>query len=232
MFDDLLALEPDSTPFEGFVALSDASPKDLLSAQYTTAQLLDAMAVPSDEEIAAKREKPPAAAKKTPPDEAAAARAAFEKLTGTGAVPAQPADQRAALAAMTTPDAVRHLVGMLTEYDWEFVEKAKELRSYTVTKIIEETQHSDARIRLKALQMLGNVTEVALFTERVEVTKKDATEAEIEARLRERLLRYTNAIDVTPTAAAPEALPAPAPAPSLDEEISAVASTPGPSDAA
>ncbi|NBP81144.1 hypothetical protein EBU58_10610, partial [bacterium] len=43
---------------------------------------------------------------------------------------------------------------------------------------------------LKALQMLGNVTEVALFTERVEVTKKDASEEEIERRLRERLSKF------------------------------------------
>ena len=38
--------------------------------------------------------------------------------------------------------------------------------------------------------MLGNVTEIALFTERVEVTKKDASEEEIEKRLRERLSRF------------------------------------------
>jgi hypothetical protein len=71
------------------------------------------------------------------------------------------------------------------------------------------------------------VTEVGLFTERIEVTKKDATEAEIEARLRERLSRY--AIDVTPTMieSAPPALthsPAEtAQVVDLDAEISVVA---------
>jgi hypothetical protein len=95
--------------------------------------------------------------------------------------------------------AVQQLTAMLGDYEWEFVNQAKELRSYTVAKILEETTHPDARIRLRALQMLGNVTEVGLFTERIEVTKKDATEAEIEARLRERLSRY--AIDITPTTA-------------------------------
>ena len=79
---------------------------------------------------------------------------------------------------------------MLTAYDWEFIGQAKELRGYAVAKILEETKHPDAKIRLKALQMLGNVTEIALFTERVEVTKKDASEEEIEKRLRERLSKF------------------------------------------
>ena len=86
---------------------------------------------------------------------------------------------------------------MLTAYDWEFVNQAKELRGYTVSKILEETKHPDARIRLKALQMLGNVTEVALFTERVEVTKKDASEEEVERRLRERLSKFLTPVNVT-----------------------------------
>jgi hypothetical protein len=43
--------------------------------------------------------------------------------------------------------------------------------------------------------MLGNVTEVALFTERVEITKKDASEEEIERRLRERLSKFLSPED-------------------------------------
>ena len=58
----------------------------------------------------------------------------------------------------------------------------------TVFARLEESAEWD--VRLKALQMLGNVTEVALFTERVEVTKKDASEEELESRLRERLARF------------------------------------------
>jgi hypothetical protein len=92
---------------------------------------------------------------------------------------------------------VQHLTGMLTAYDWNFIEHAKELRGYTVAKILEETKHPDARIRLKALQMLGGVTEIALFTERIEVTKKDASEEDIEKRLRERLAKFLTPSDVT-----------------------------------
>ncbi len=96
-------------------------------------------------------------------------------------------DVRAKLTRIQVPEAVQHLVGMLTAYDWEYVKQAKEMRSYVVAKLMEETVHPDAKIRLKALQMLGKVTEVGVFTERVEVTQKPADEAELEDRLRERL---------------------------------------------
>jgi hypothetical protein len=216
MFDALVAFEPEPTDYPAFTRVEEAAPMDLLSAQQASVSWLEQLKVPSDEEIDARRA-PPAP---TPEEDAELARDVFEKVT-SGA-PAQ--QQRNALLQLRAPPAIQHLVGMLTGYDWEFVERAKELRGYAVSKILEETTHPDARIRLKALQMLGNVTEVALFTERVEVTKKDATEAEIEARLRERLLHYTNAIDVTPAAAE---LPAPADPqaelPALDDEIGQVA---------
>jgi len=114
--------------------------------------------------------------------------------------------QKAALLRMKTPAAVRHLTGMLVAYDWDFVEQAKELRGYVVAGILEETKHPDARIRLKALQLLGTVTEVGSFTERVEITRKDASEEEIAKRLRERLSRFLQpgkdgATDATPHAA-------------------------------
>ena len=101
-----------------------------------------------------------------------------------------------ALANLKTPAAVQHLVGMLTAYDWAFVEQAKELRGYAVAQILEEVKHPDARIRLKALDMLGKVTEVALFTERVEVKKTQMSDTELETRIKEKLNRFMGVIDV------------------------------------
>ena len=60
---------------------------------------------------------------------------------------------------------------MLTAYDWEFVQQAKELRGYTVAKLVEETQNPNPNVRLKALGLLGKVTEVGLFTDKVEIKK-------------------------------------------------------------
>jgi hypothetical protein len=65
-----------------------------------------------------------------------------------------------------------------------------------VAKIVKETDHPDARIRLKALDMLGKVTEVALFTERVEVKKTDLSDEELEKRIKEKLGRYMGKADI------------------------------------
>jgi len=85
---------------------------------------------------------------------------------------------------------------MLTAYDWAFVEQAKELRGFAVAKILEEVKHPDARIRLKALDMLGKVTEVALFTERIEVKKTEMSDMELETRIKDKLNRFMGVIDV------------------------------------
>jgi len=85
---------------------------------------------------------------------------------------------------------------MVTAYQWKFVEQANELRSMAVTKIAKETEHPDARIRLKALELLGKVTEVALFTERVEVKREELSDEELEKRIKAKLERYMGVVDV------------------------------------
>lgn len=153
--------------------IQDVPPATLIAAQQRTADWLEELGVRDDAAIA---------------DQAAqSARKAFEEVN-KGIAPTTA--QRDALLRIKSPAAVRHLTGMLTAYDWEFVEQAKELRAYAVAQIMEETKHPDARIRLKALQMLGQVTEVGLYTTRVEVTTKDASEEELEARLKERLKKF------------------------------------------
>jgi hypothetical protein len=114
------------------------------------------------------------------------ARTAFSKIVGANL----PSTQRSALARLKAPAAVQHLVGMLSAYDWEFVEQARELRGYAVAKIVEETKSPDSRIRLKALDMLGKVTEVGLFTNRVELVDSEKTAEQIEDGIRARLAKY------------------------------------------
>jgi hypothetical protein len=210
MFDNLVGFTPDPAGVGDFVVFNKATPTDILAAQVATDGWLKDLGVPSDEDLDTKSQQN-------------AARDAFTSLN----FDTDSDKQRVALATVKTPVAVQHLTGMLTAYDWNFIEQAKELRGYTVSKILEETKHPDARIRLKALQMLGNVTEVALFTERVEVTKKDASEEEIERRLRARLSKFltpdtgASVTDVTPVS---EPLPFDIPKESeLDDEIGKVA---------
>ena len=100
------------------------------------------------------------------------------------------------LAQVKTPAAVQHLVGMLTAYDWEFVQQAKELRGYAVAKILEEVENPSANIRLKALALLGKVTEIGLFTEKIEVKKAELSDDELDQRIKDKLNKFMDVVDV------------------------------------
>jgi hypothetical protein len=160
------------------LSFEKADPIATIDAKVKTAQWLKDLEL-EDEEIESKAD-------------AEAARKSFASLVTGQSV----ATTQQALANIKAPAAVQHLVGMLTAYDWSFVEQAKELRGYAVAQILEEVKHPDARIRLKALDMLGKVTEVALFTERVEVKKTEMSDVELEARIKDKLNRFMGVIDV------------------------------------
>lgn len=100
------------------------------------------------------------------------------------------------LLQLDLPEEIKAAVGMVTAYQWKFVEQAESLRSMSVAKIVKETDHPDARIRLKALEMLGKVTEVALFTDRIAIKNEEVTDEELDARIKEKLGRYMGVVDV------------------------------------
>lgn len=183
MLEHLVQQPPDVTDPGNFKEAKQLAPEEMLDAQLETVAWLEELGVPPDDEVVAQTEKE-------------FARESFRALTTSADTPTQ----KEALAKLKTPTAVRHLTGMLTAYDWEFVEQAKELRGYTVAQILEETKNPNPNIRLKALQLLGKVTEVGLFTEKIEVKKTDLSDAELEARIKEKLNRFAGVVDVVDVA--------------------------------
>jgi hypothetical protein len=190
MLDHLVHFEPEVTSREGFVKLDDAEPEALLSSQVATEQWLAELGVDDDSVVAGQHQ-------------TQAARKAFGALTTN----ADTTEQKASLAELKTPAAVRHLTGMLAAYDWEFIEMAQQLRGYTVAKILEETKSSNANVRLKALIALGKVTEVGLFTEQIEIKKTEMTDAEVEQRIKDKLAKFMGVIDVVDVSERPEEVP-------------------------
>jgi hypothetical protein len=160
--------------------VSKASPEQVLDAQVETAKWLEELGAASDETVVDQIQEDNA-------------RRAFAVLTQDQDAQAK----KTALTKVTTPEAVKHLVGMLTAYDWHFVEQAKEIRGYAVAQLVEETKHPDAKIRLRALELLGKVTEIALFTDRVEVKKTDLSDSELDSRIKEKLERMAKIVDIT-----------------------------------
>jgi len=127
------------------------------------------------------------------------------------------AASHAAIAQIKTPEAVRHIVGMLTAYDWEFVQQAKELRGYAVAKLVEETTNPSANIRLKALGLLGKVTEVGLFTDKIEIKKDELTDTELDQRIKDKLSKFMGVVDILEVTDADPIPETAAPTPDTDE---------------
>lgn len=155
-----------------FMPAELAPSQKLFNAQVITSQWLNELGAPDDDEITAEQQQE-------------AAREAFVSLT----TDSDPDFQQESLLRLKSPAAVEKLNAMLTTYEWEFVERAKEIRAYAVGKILEETSHHDARVRLRALELLGKVTEIGLFTDRVEIKNTNVSNTELESRIKEKLER-------------------------------------------
>jgi hypothetical protein len=175
---------PDILPDTAFDPLENLTPAQTLSAQKKTSDWLSQFA---DD------------------DEATITEAQEEKVVDTfNALIRHDPNAKNKLLQLDLPEEIKAAVGMVTAYQWKFVEQAESLRSMAVSHIVKETQHPDARIRLKALEMLGKVTEVALFTDRVAVKSEDVTDEELDARIKEKLGKYMGAVDVVDVEEIPE----------------------------
>ena len=121
----------------------------------------------------------------------------FARKAFTNIVTGQPTElTKDSITQIKAPAAVQHLVGMLTAYDWEFVHQAQQLRGYCVAQLVEETKNPSASIRLKALTALGKVTEVGLFTEKIEIKKDELTDLQLEQRIKDKLAKFMQIVDV------------------------------------
>ena len=182
MLEHLLDFQPEVTSStEAPPPVEKTTPMQALDGKINTSDWLKSMGAPDKEAVVSELEK-------------TQARETFTALTTN----APTADAHAMVSKLETPQAVRHLTSMLTAYDWEFIQQAKELRGYAVAKILEECEHPTASIRLKALALLGKVTEVGLFTEKIEVKKTDMTEDEADRKLKEKLAKFMDVTDVQP----------------------------------
>lgn len=105
---------------------------------------------------------------------------------------------RAAIKAIPrkTPAALLLTEKILKDYGHKIVEEASQVRHMVVNKLIQETENPDARIRVKALELLGKVSDVGLFTEKQEITVTHQTSDDLRNRLRQKLERMM--VDVTP----------------------------------
>jgi hypothetical protein len=177
MLDHLLAQEhqPLTEAALSFVPLDQATPKEILEAKVSTDDWLKALGAEDHAPV-------------DPVYEKALAAQAFGSVASPSASPAQ---KRDAVMQLRTSESIRKISDMLSAYEWSFVDQAKELRSYIVSGLVEETKNPKPEVRLKAYKLLGEVTEVALFTQRTEIISSKLSDKEVEEEIRKRLERLT-----------------------------------------
>ena len=100
---------------------------------------------------------------------------------------AQP--QNAVNLASYPNETVAYPAGMVAQHDVMVVKELADLKKYVVNKLVAETEHPDAKIRLTALRALGEVDGVDAFKKRSEVTHKQQSIEEVEKELLETLAK-------------------------------------------
>lgn len=86
------------------------------------------------------------------------------------------------LATYSNPT-LAYLAGMVAQYDTLVVRELAELKTYVVNRLVAETEHADAKIRLGALKALGEIDGVDAFKRRSEMTVKQQSIEEVEKEL-------------------------------------------------
>ena len=86
-------------------------------------------------------------------------------------------------------------------YSARLAADVNDVRTALTNKLFELANCGDPRYELKALELLGKHSDIALFTERSEVTVKYKDSADLEAAIKEkikRLLKTDDYVDVEP----------------------------------
>ena len=86
-----------------------------------------------------------------------------------------------------TPAVILQTNDILKEFGHLVATHSAEIRNTVVNKLVLETENADARIRIRALELLGKMTDVGLFTERKEITVTHQNAEEVREKLREKL---------------------------------------------
>lgn len=116
----------------------------------------------------------------------------------------------AEMESVQTSAAAVHLLALLNEYDKQLVASVAQLRMFITNRLIEEARPG-SKSAIRALELLGKISGVDLFTEHAEVTITMKPTDELRDILREKLTKLSDTYDVEdiPFAATGVELPVP-----------------------
>jgi hypothetical protein len=89
---------------------------------------------------------------------------------------------------VSTP-ALLQITKILNEFSVAVVQSSIQLRNMITNKLIIETENPDPRVRIRALELLGKISDVGLFTDKREVTITTKSSDELRESLRSKLAK-------------------------------------------
>lgn len=105
------------------------------------------------------------------------------------------ANKKLPSAKQLTPGVILNLEAILNEWDQEVLDVSRRLRNYVTNKLIVESADPDPRQRMKALENLGRIAGVGLFSERIDINITHRTVKDIETDLIKTLELYTSDVE-------------------------------------
>lgn len=99
-------------------------------------------------------------------------------------------------SAKYTPATYKEVKSILDEYSIRVVDNALQIRLLVTNKLLIESQNEDAKVRLRALELLGKITDVGLFTEKSEVTVNHRSTEDLVNSIRSKIQRLMHPKDV------------------------------------
>ena len=90
-------------------------------------------------------------------------------------------------AATLTPASLVLTNNILQEFGHSVAESATQIRYLVTNKLLLESENDDPRIRMRALELLGKISDVGLFAEKSEVTVTHQSTDDLRNKLRGKL---------------------------------------------
>jgi hypothetical protein len=95
-----------------------------------------------------------------------------------------------------TPASLLLVKSTLDEFGHAVVERATQIRHLVTNKLVLESENPDPKIRIRALELLGKISDVGLFTERSEVVITARSTEELKQTLRDKFNKLRQKMDV------------------------------------
>ena len=94
--------------------------------------------------------------------------------------------------AHLTPASLVLTGNILAEFGQSVVQSATSVRHLVTNKLILETENPDPKVRIRALELLGKISDVGLFSDKSEVTVTHQSTDDLKAKLRSKLEKLVN----------------------------------------